>query len=205
MADTDGLKPEFVAHLDAFRAAALGRHSIRVRVVSGFRSRAQQEALYALYLAGEGNLAAKPGTSRHETGWAADIDPDPDEAPALRPLLAEFGLCQPVRSPQWEPWHLEPCWTQKPTSPLYRPRPVLDAGPVTTTPIREVDPMADMIVRLTDGTTYRVCGGRRRPVPPAPNADVAGELVKQAGFKVVNLTDAERGQFEAMFPDELEG
>ncbi len=199
-----GLDPEFMRHFEAFRAAALGRHSIRVQVVSGFRTRAEQETLYALYRAGRGNVAAPPGTSRHESGRAIDMDPDVDEAPALRPLLDEFGLCLPVRSPQWEPWHVEPCWTQPRTSPLYRPQPVLDAGPLPT-PLREVDPMADFIARFTDGTLYRVCGGRRRPVPAAPNADVPGELVKQAGFKQVNLTAAERGQFEAMFPDELEG
>lgn len=43
-----------------------------INVVSGGRTRAEQQFLYDLYLAGKGNLAAKPGTSRHETGRAVD-------------------------------------------------------------------------------------------------------------------------------------
>jgi hypothetical protein len=43
------------------------------RVTSGQRSRSLQEQLYARYQAGTGPLAAKPGTSLHETGGAVDI------------------------------------------------------------------------------------------------------------------------------------
>lgn len=42
-------------------------------IASAGRTRAEQAALYAAYLAGRGNLAAKPGTSKHETGRALDI------------------------------------------------------------------------------------------------------------------------------------
>ena len=47
--------------------------SIGGRVTSGQRSRSLQEQLYARYQAGTGPLAAKPGTSLHESGGAVDI------------------------------------------------------------------------------------------------------------------------------------
>ncbi len=37
------------------------------------RTRAEQQRLYDLYLAGKGNLAAKPGHSLHESGLAVDV------------------------------------------------------------------------------------------------------------------------------------
>lgn len=42
-------------------------------VTSASRSRAEQQVLYDRYLAGQGPLAAKPGTSAHEVGQAVDI------------------------------------------------------------------------------------------------------------------------------------
>lgn len=43
-----------------------------ITVNDGGRTYAQQQELYNLYLAGKGNLAAKPGTSVHESGLAMD-------------------------------------------------------------------------------------------------------------------------------------
>lgn len=42
-------------------------------LVSAGRTRAEQQVLYDLYRAGKGNLAAKPGTSLHESGLAIDV------------------------------------------------------------------------------------------------------------------------------------
>jgi hypothetical protein len=66
---------------------------------SGFRTRAEQEAAYADYLAG-GTLAAVPGTSNHEFGRAADLSLTDKQ----RELLPEFGLGLPVPG---EDWHVE--------------------------------------------------------------------------------------------------
>lgn len=107
-----GLDAGFLARFEEFRRAAHARHGIRVRIVSGFRTRAEQEYLWKGYqrkLAGipgntHFNLAARPGTSRHESGRAIDMDPDVAEQPRLRPILAEFGLTLPVPG---EPWHVE--------------------------------------------------------------------------------------------------
>lgn len=78
-----------------------------VHIVSGKRSRAQQQHLYNLYKAGKGNLAAKPGTSRHETGKAADayVNGRPIGTSAKqRAILKDNGLCLPVNG---ELWHVE--------------------------------------------------------------------------------------------------
>ena len=66
---------------------------------SGFRTRAEQEAAYADYQAG-GTLAAKPGSSNHEFGAAADISFTPEQ----RAALGRFGLGLPVPG---EDWHVE--------------------------------------------------------------------------------------------------
>jgi hypothetical protein len=71
----------------------------RVTISSGFRSRAEQESLYAKYKAGQGNLAAKPGTSKHEHGLAVDFGGDLNLA---RQLATKYGLAGTVPG---EPWH----------------------------------------------------------------------------------------------------
>lgn len=101
--DTSGLNPNLMDAL-AFTAGELGK---TINVVSGKRSRAEQEQLYQDYLAGKGNLAAKPGTSRHETGNAADayIDGTALQSYAgAAAAAAKYGLGFPVGG---EPWHVE--------------------------------------------------------------------------------------------------
>ena len=80
----------------------------RVLIVSGRRSLAEQQALYDAYLAG-GALAAKPGTSRHESGQAADLRiVDPSVQWREVHLAAEtYGLRFPLLALN-EPWHCEP-------------------------------------------------------------------------------------------------
>lgn len=53
--------------------AAAARAGIHLTPDSGFRSMAEQQHLYQLYLSGQGNLAAKPGYSNHQGGVAMDI------------------------------------------------------------------------------------------------------------------------------------
>lgn len=77
-------------------------------IVSGLRTRAQQVALYNAYLNGTGNLAAKPGTSRHESGYALDHAPGTNFAVRFMDAAKKQGLHYPVRSPQAEDWHVEP-------------------------------------------------------------------------------------------------
>jgi D-alanyl-D-alanine carboxypeptidase len=92
-------------------AADLG---VEVRIISGLRTYQEQVALYNAYLAGRGNLAARPGTSNHEKGHAADTDVvDPKTGnlvsigawPGARAALKKHGLVLSVGS---ENWHVDP-------------------------------------------------------------------------------------------------
>jgi uncharacterized protein RhaS with RHS repeats len=74
-------------------------------VAESFRDFATQSARYQNYLAG-GNLAAEPGTSRHESGTALDIrvrNLSPQMRQVLTQAMARNGL---VRTNN-EPWHFE--------------------------------------------------------------------------------------------------
>ena len=72
-----------------------------IYVQSGWRSYAEQAALYEAYLNGTGNLAAPPGSSNHESGRAADITPGSE---VFGSLASKFGLGFTVPS---ESWHIE--------------------------------------------------------------------------------------------------
>lgn len=75
---------------------------------SSYRTYSEQVALYQAYKNGTGNLAAIPGTSRHESGRALDLS-DPQGHPIgssarRRIALARQGFVFAVRS---EAWHVE--------------------------------------------------------------------------------------------------
>jgi hypothetical protein len=73
---------------------------------SSYRTLAQQQALYALYQSGRGNLAAVPGTSNHGWGLAVDL-----ATPAMRKLLdeigAKYGWSKEWSDAQTEWWHIK--------------------------------------------------------------------------------------------------
>lgn len=78
-----------------------------IEVVSGRRTRSEQEILYRRFLAGVGNLSAVPGTSRHESGQAADAYVGATalaDVPGARAICSSLGLGFPVPG---EPWHVE--------------------------------------------------------------------------------------------------
>lgn len=102
--DLEGLDPALRAALEQV-AEQLGKP---LDVISGLRTRAEQEELYRRYKAGTGNLAAVPGTSRHESGHAADVYIDGvalANVPGARAAAAAAGLGFPVPG---EAWHVEP-------------------------------------------------------------------------------------------------
>jgi hypothetical protein len=104
--DADGKPIELnTAGAYARMQTAAARAGISLRVVSGFRTYAQQQALYDDYRAGRGNLAARPGYSNHQSGHALDLN---SSAPGVYSWLAahagEYGFARTVPS---EPWHWE--------------------------------------------------------------------------------------------------
>ena len=93
--NTAGLHPSFLDRVRQW-VAAVGRP---FHIQSGYRSVARQAELYADYLAGHGNLAARPGNSMHNFGLAIDGPHWGNRNPGA------FGLVYRVRG---EPWHVEP-------------------------------------------------------------------------------------------------
>ncbi|MER3396070.1 MAG: hypothetical protein C4318_01200 [Acidimicrobiia bacterium] len=99
-----GLSPETLAALEKADAllAARGMPS-PVPVVSGLRSLAEQQALWARRFFNPYPVAP-PGTSAHERGLAVDIPPD--WVPYVVEVSRQAGLCQPY--PNRDPIHFGP-------------------------------------------------------------------------------------------------
>lgn len=76
-------------------------------VTSASRTRAQQEALYKAYKAGDGPLASKPGTSQHEKGLALDLSNDKDDGGAARAWMQKNGEAFGWVRTNDEAWHFE--------------------------------------------------------------------------------------------------
>jgi hypothetical protein len=91
------------AYLRMRTAARRGGASLRV--VSGFRTMAQQRYLYRLYKQGRGNLAAPPGYSNHQSGHALDLN---TSAPRVYSWLTRYGRRYGFRrTVPSEKWHWE--------------------------------------------------------------------------------------------------
>jgi len=87
-------------NFDAMVAAAK-KEGVDLQIESGWRSRQEQEVLYQKYLNGTGNLAAKPGTSNHESGQAIDFKNTPGAFEWLKNNAEKFGF----KNLPGEPWH----------------------------------------------------------------------------------------------------
>lgn len=108
-----GLTVQATNALSALNQAYRQRFGQDLSIVSGGRSRQDQERLYAAYKAGRGNLAAKPGTSVHESGRAVDFGGPIQNARSaqhvwLQQNAGRFGwLWTGKNFSQFEPWHWE--------------------------------------------------------------------------------------------------
>lgn len=94
---SEGLRPFFVSRL-----ACLFEQVDGLWIVSGFRTRAEQAALFRE----KPDLAAPPGHSNHELGLAADLGFP--SAPAQRAAHAHALACGLEFPVDYEPWHVEP-------------------------------------------------------------------------------------------------
>ncbi|AEI63122.1 peptidoglycan-binding protein [Corallococcus macrosporus] len=100
------MRSDAAAAFNRMHAAARAQ-GITLKVNSGFRSMAEQEALYRAYKNGTGNLAAPPGYSNHQGGIAVDINTGGTGTSTYRWLAnnaRNFGFVRTVPS---EPWHWE--------------------------------------------------------------------------------------------------
>lgn len=89
----------FLAMKDAAK-----KDGVDLQISSSYRSRQEQEVLYAKYKAGTGNLAAKPGTSNHESGLAIDFKNTKGAYSWLAKNAERFGM----KNLPGEPWHYSP-------------------------------------------------------------------------------------------------
>jgi hypothetical protein len=151
-----GADPDMAEPFAARLSVLLERFGGQIMVMSGRRTYAEQQRLYAAYLAG-GNLAAKPGASNHERGLAADLDrTDGASLPwvDVHRVAATVGLCFPLYAAGLgEPWHVEadPTWVD-PTEE------VLD---MTRQELAEafggsLDTEGRIVIPLADGNLYPV-------------------------------------------------
>lgn len=76
-----------------------------ILVTSGYRSSAQQEALYRK----DPSNAARPGRSLHEFGLAVDVNSADLNQLDKMGLMRKYGFTRPVGG---EPWHMEPAGLQ---------------------------------------------------------------------------------------------
>ncbi len=113
MISLENVNPDLRARIE--RMLLLSNYMLWVK--SAWRSRKEQEGLYALYLAG-GTLAAKPGTSNHERGLAVDVACNWEQNELRKSLAKQLGLITPVKG---EPWHMELDPKRKPLPPLEIP------------------------------------------------------------------------------------
>jgi hypothetical protein len=94
----------------AIKAWFLVTYRLAITFNEGYRPLATQVFYWNLYLSGEGNPAARPGTSKHGTGEAFDLDwPFTSwSTPAQsnwRANEARFGLSSSQGVSDGEPWH----------------------------------------------------------------------------------------------------
>lgn len=115
---------DFMRRLNAIGKEGYEKHGRRLVMVSGYRpcgspsdptGASTQWGLWKLYQAGRGNLAARPCTSNHGRGNAADIGWEGKSGGGYlsylhaggwaRDLAKRHGICFPVGG---EAWHAEP-------------------------------------------------------------------------------------------------
>ena len=100
-----GGKPTTKATGHAFlkMQAAANAEGVRLSLTSGFRTMEEQKHLYSCYVnnsCNNGNLAAKPGYSNHQSGLALDVS----TSTWLARNASKFGF---VRTVSRESWHYE--------------------------------------------------------------------------------------------------
>ena len=100
-----GGKPTTKATGHAFlkMQAAANAEGVRLSLTSGFRTMEEQKHLYSCYVnhsCNNGNLAAKPGYSNHQSGLALDVS----TSTWLARNASKFGF---VRTVSQESWHYE--------------------------------------------------------------------------------------------------
>jgi LAS superfamily LD-carboxypeptidase LdcB len=95
------MRPDVASAFDRMAAAARAEAGLALLVTSGYRSDAEQAALFAAHP--DPKWVAPPGTSLHRYGTELDLGPPA----AYGWLAANAGRFRFVKRYAWEPWHYE--------------------------------------------------------------------------------------------------
>jgi LysM repeat protein len=100
------LEPAAAESWNAMRSDSLSNYGVDLYPggpASAYRTTAQQQELYDLYLSGQGAPANPPGTSSHETGTAVDV-----AEPVMRDVIDQIGYAYGwVGTIPSEWWHVQ--------------------------------------------------------------------------------------------------
>lgn len=161
--DGEGMRPDVAAAYDRMAAAARGDGIVLV-VVSGFRSDAEQAALFAAHP--DPTWVAPPGHSLHRCATELDLGPA-DAYPWLAANAPRFGFRKRY---EWEDWHFG-----------------FVAGPAPCSAAGEAAAGGGRSIAPTDLPAF-VPGRYRQPILRSaarwgvPAALMAGQLMAESGF-----------------------
>ncbi len=105
--DFGGLNDNFKNNFELMATEYKQKTGNTIQVNSGYRSIADQAALYKAYQEGRGPLAGRPGGSMHNYGAAIDINSSDGDALDNMGLLGKYGFGRPLLS-KGERWHIQP-------------------------------------------------------------------------------------------------
>lgn len=200
-------------------AQAADRDGVSLHVVSGFRTMAEQERLYACYLdcnCNNCNLAARPGYSNHQSGHALDLNASaPGVLQWLETHAASFGFERTVPS---ENWHWEwwgggpgggPCGVEyagKSLGVSGQSHPIVSHGPVTIA----VGETASGWVRLENAgsATWQPGVVWLAPIPrdsPSPFASASWHSPQRISTVSAEVAPGEVGEFALDITGQVEG
>jgi hypothetical protein len=203
-----GMKSEFADRLKAANDAWQSQTGKPLPITSGARTTQEQSTLYA-NRGSNPNLVAKPGTSKHEFGQAADIDPSVPDS-----FLKQYNLYRPHGAK--DPVHVEAMATPKQNNnfaDLWESTPTTQETQTSTKPLgvqQQLLPLKEGVASLLDtaygivpaavgGVTY--AGGRALGQTPeeatATSQKVAGAIAQPFG-KAFGVTETAGYKNEAV-------
>jgi len=101
----DGINPKLANAVNMAASEYFDATGRRIQITSGLRDSSKQAQLYQAYISGKSPYpAARPGTSKHEKGFALDINSADAAAMDKMGILAKYGLSRPVPN---DPVHIE--------------------------------------------------------------------------------------------------
>ncbi|MBA2664792.1 MAG: D-alanyl-D-alanine carboxypeptidase family protein [Bradymonadaceae bacterium] len=189
---------------------AAARNGVKLQVISGFRTMAEQQYLYNCYLSkrcNNGNLAARPGRSNHQNGLALDLN---TRAPGVLNWLnrnaANYGFRRTVPSEAWH-WEYRAGKTVSPQVCSGSTPPATTQPTNPTTPTQPTQPTTNTCTSDAQCTGAAECvnkacvksGSLRFTLTWEANTDLDIHVLTPSGEKLWyrNRNIADGGQFDS--------